>query len=383
MFQKKAIVEAFGFPKNYYKEMGVVMATGHSSPTIEHVAQLAGVSTATVSRVLNGSSRVKEATARRVLECARLLNYKPNMLAASLRRRQTSVVGVLVADSANLFLTSVVHSIEKALREKGYHVILCNTQNDPLIEAQQIHLLLQRKVDGFIISVAQEKGRHLDVLRNSRVPRVFVNRWPVDVEGPVILADHRQAMEKIVAHLVSKGHERIGFLCNVAGYSTGRERLEAFKDALASRGLPCDPTTFQIIESERRLTADAVRRILEVEDPPTALIAGGFYTTLDMMSGLQKLGIKIPEELSVVGYDDHEWTSLLTPPLTVICQPAEQMGRLAAVKLLELINLPAESWDSGLGELSGVTRLPCKLIERASVGPPRNQPLTLKIFKRS
>ncbi|HHW08754.1 MAG TPA: LacI family transcriptional regulator [Firmicutes bacterium] len=354
------------------------MAKGQSSPTIEHVAQLAGVSTATVSRVLNGSSRVKEDTARRVLECARLLNYRPNMLAASLRRRQTSVVGILVADSANLFLTSVVHSVEKMLREKGYHVILCNTQKDPLIEAQQIHLLMQRKVDGFIISVAQEKGRHLDIWRNSRIPRVFVNRWPVDVEGPVILADHRQAMETIVDYLASRGHKRIGFLCNVVGYSTGRERLEAFKEALARRGLPYDADAFQTIETEKRMTEVEVRRVLEGANPPTALIAGGFYTTLDMMRGLQKLGIKIPEELSVVGYDDHEWTALLTPPLTVISQPAEQMGRLAADKLLELIDLPADMWDSGLEKLSSITRLPCRLIERASVGPPRRQPLKLR-----
>src|SRR5204863_4123165 len=246
-----------------------------SRPGMREVAQAAGVAMSSVSRVLSDHPDVSPSMRERVFAAVEQLGYKPDLLAESLRRRETRSVGFVVSDVSNQLFAEIVKGAETALREAGYSMLLTNSENDPDLDADHVRLFERRRVDGLILSLAQEgHPPTIELLEQLDVPIVVIDRdLPPSIPASRVLSDHRTGMTAAVDHLLDLGHRKIAF---VAGQPTrpSRERRQAFEDAFAARGLP---RTYQVsegtfsIESGTRLTRD----LLDGAAPPTALIPAG------------------------------------------------------------------------------------------------------------
>ena len=210
--------------------------------------------------------------------------------------------------------------------------------------------------------MARESGRHLNDLRKLDIPVVYVNRRPVDVEGSVVVADNAGAVKLAVDHLIELGHHRIAYIHGDLSYSTGKERLRGFEEALVANEVPLDSSlvmagNFSQVDSEI-----STLKILQRAGRPTGIIASDVYGTMGVLRAIKRLGLQIPGDVSVVGFDNPEWTELVTPPLTVIAQPTTRLGMTAAEELLKQIHAKNEN-HFNTREVS----LPCELIRRDSV----------------
>ncbi|HET7558588.1 MAG TPA: LacI family DNA-binding transcriptional regulator [Limnochordia bacterium] len=340
--------------------------------TIEDVARLAGVATSTVTRALQDSPRISQATKARVRAVVAQLGYRPNTAAAELRIRKSWVIGIIISDNANPVLADIVRGATAVARRLGYHVILCNSDNLPEVESEHVSTLLSRQVEGLIVSVAREQGPHLDRLRRLETPLVFVNRQPEIAERACIAADNEAATRLATLHLMHVGHRRIGFLHGDLRFSTGRERLAGYRLAHRQRGLPVDESLIIAGNFDSETTFRAALELLARPDRPTALMSSDIYSTLGMMRAVQARGLAVPGDLSLIGYDNHPWTELLSPPLSVVAQPTEQMGVAAAVALFAQID--GAKAGNGPREAPAIAeylqRLPCRFVERHSIAPP-------------
>jgi len=331
--------------------------------SMREVAELAGVAMSSVSRVLSDHPDVSPPMRARVLAAVDQLGYKPDLLAQSLRRRETRSVGFVVSDVSNQLFAEIVKGAETALREAGYSMLLTNSENDPELDAEHVRLFERRRADGLILSLAQE--RHpptIEQLERLDIPFVLIDRdVPPTIAASRVLSDHRRGMTAAVDHLLGLGHRRIAL---ITGQSTrpGRERRLAFEDAFAARGLP--PThavregTFSL-ETGARFTEE----LLELPHPPTALIAGGNQLMLGALRVISDRGLELGRDLSFVGCDDIAVTSLYRPPIAVVRRDNVALGRTAAELLLARIRDGAEPSE---------VVLPTEFVARSSCGPRRS-----------
>lgn len=329
--------------------------------TILDVAARAQTSTATVSRVINGTGYVSNDLRERILAAARELGYTPNAVARSLKMRQTFTIGVIISDIANPFFAAVVRGIEDTLIRHRYHPLLCNTDRDPEKESLYIRLLREKRVDGLIISAASGQGAHLEVLREVGVPWVFLNRRPEDFGGPAILTDNLAGAYQGTALLVDRGHTRIAVVAGPQNVNTGADRLEGYREALRDRGIPERPEYIAFGDFRAEGGYDATRTLLSLPDRPTALFVQNNQMTIGALRAIREAGVQIPKDMALLAFDETEWASIVDPPLTTIAQPAYEMGKAAASTLLSAIR------KSGPGTSRDVY-LPPRLVVRASTG---------------
>jgi LacI family transcriptional regulator len=304
--------------------------------TLNEVARLAKVSHTTVSNVVNNTKAVTEETRARVLKAIELLNYEHNVLARSLKTQKSNVIGVVISDNSNPLFSHVVRGIEDVASLYGYNVILCNTNQNVAREVVQLKTLFERQVDGVIISVADERAEHLDRFRDK--PVVFVNRRPERQYGDVVLTDNFQGSFEAVTYLLALGHRRVGIVGCSPDYVTGRGRLRGYLEALKQFGV--EPDERLIIQSTVTRKEDglqAARRLLERTDPPTAIFGATYYSTLGIIAAASQLRLAIPGQVSVVGFDDPDWSECFAPPLTTVAQPGGEIGRKAAEALIARI----------------------------------------------
>jgi LacI family transcriptional regulator len=328
---------------------------------MREVAKDAAVALSTVSRVLTGHPDVSDATRARVLEAVEKLDYKPNLLAASLRRRETRTVGFVVGDISNPLFAEIVMGAEVTLHEHGYSMLLTNSLGNPAMEAKDIGLLSQRRVDGLVISVLDETSPEvLDRLRELVVPLVVLDRT---VPGPAIsrvLSDHRSGMRDAVLHLLDLGHRRIALIVGT-GVRPATERRAGFEEAYAVRNV--EPA-YAIYEGTfaAEYGAAAMRELLDSPEPPTAVIAGGNQLMLGALRVASERGVVLGNDLSFVGCDDVAITDLYQPPLSVVRRDVVEMGRTAARLLIAQMRNDAEPSDIAL---------PTEFVPRSSCGYPR------------
>lgn len=304
--------------------------------TIRDVARDARVSTATVSRVLSGKNPVSDEFRERVLDAVERLEYQPNALARSLREETTKTVGLLVSNVMNPFFTAVARAVEDSAAERGYSVVLCNADEDPSKEERYLDTLLQRRVDGLIVSPARAESPRLSRIGNNGLPVVFVDRAIEGIEAPVVRADGRRAVEELVEYLVGLGHRRMAVISGPQEVVSGRERLEAFLGAAERLGVPVAAARVEIGDFRRESGREAVLRLLDLVPPPTAVFAANNLMALGALQGISEAGCRIPEDLSLASFDDVTWFSLMSPPITAIAQPARELGAAAARMLLEV-----------------------------------------------
>ncbi len=345
--------------------------------TIHQVAEIAGVSTCTVSLALRNSPRVKERTKTRIVAVAKELNYRPNALGRALSLQKSSTIGVTLPDISNPFYSRITQGIEEVTSKFGYHVILCNTKYDLEKEANSVHAMLGRKIDGLIISPVESVSYdYLKELKREGIPFVSLRRLPVE-EVDYVMANDEEAAYELTKHLISLGYKRIGYIGNTKCGFTDHDRLLGYRRALQDQGLTYDET--RVVETGFGMKDGyrASMNLLTRDSKPRAIIAFSDILAMGILLAAKELGIKVPQELAVVGFDDIEFSQSCLVPLTTMALPKYDIGARAAGLLIRKIEQRQQT-DAGEISLEEVHRivLKCKLIIRESCGA------YLKIKKR-
>ena len=333
-----------------------------ANATIRDVARASGVSPMTVSRVINESERVSPDTRRRVEHAIAELGYVPNRHARGLSRRRTGTIAVIVPDVANPFFTLVVRAAEEIARRADYRVLLCDTRADLTIERDVISEMLAHRVEGIVIApVSDRSSAHLRQLDRFGVPFVLIDRTVSGVEADVVLGDSSGGARKLVEHLISLGHRRIGMIVETDEVSTARDRRQGYEAALEAAEIPVDPTLVTEATVDPEGGHDGMRRLLALEEPPTAVFTVNNLVALGAIEAVRSAGLEVPDDVALVCFDDIEYASRLYPFLTAMVQPAETFGTLGTRLLLDRIE--------GRGpERAHVVVLPGEFIVRKSCG---------------
>ncbi|GAB3932022.1 LacI family DNA-binding transcriptional regulator [Kribbella albertanoniae] len=326
-------------------------------PTISDVAARAGVSTATVSRALNGKATVDPELAARVRQAATELGYQPNGPARNLRRQEAAVVALIISDVENPFFTAIARGVEDIAHEVGYSVVLCNSDESAEKENRYIDIALQERVAGVILSPSGPAAG-VAKLAARGTAYVAVDRPLPEHDSDVVLVDTRLAAAQATAHLIAQGYERIGCVTGPAGVRTADDRLAGYRDAL--RTAKRRTSTRLVRRSEYKAVGAhrAAVDLLSQPEPPDALLVANNAMAVGVLQALQELGRRPGRDVGVVAFDDAPWAELLDPPLTVVAQPAYEIGTEAARLLLARI---ADNTRPPT-----VTTLGARLIDRAS-----------------
>ena len=332
--------------------------------SIKDVAAEAGVSVATVSRVLNDHPSVSAEARARVLAAVEALGYRPNAVARSLRTDQTHTLGLVISDVMNPYFTELARSVEEEARALGYSVIIGNADERPDLQDHHVRTLLDRRIDGLLVSPTDGGSPlMLDAVR-AGTPMVFVDRWIPGVDVPVVRADGQGAVRDLVAHLHGLGHRRLAIIAGPAATTTGRERVEAFREALGAYGLELPDAYI----GQGDFQADSGRRVtegfLDLPEPPEVVFAADNLMALGALDAVRARGLRVPDDLALAAFDDIRWFVHTDPPITAIAQPTGELGRAAVRALVDRIEgRPGES-----------VTLPARLVVRRSCGEPPASP---------
>jgi len=306
-------------------------------PTIKDVAKQVGVSTATVSHVINKTRFVSEEIKERVLQAIRDLNYQPNAIARSLVKRKTHTIGIIISDILNPFYTAIVRGIEDVTHKSGYNVMLCNTDEDSEKEKLYIQILLEKRIDGLVISTAFQNGVHPLLPQLKMIPLVSIVRKIKGWASDAVLGDNTGGAYQAIDHLIKLGHRGIGIISGPPGLSSGAERLEGYKKALDNHRIPMDERLIKFGDFKRESGYSLTKETFQKGPVPTALFVANNQMASGALQALNELKIRIPEDISFVSFDDMEWYSLLHPPLTTVEHSPYLMGKTAGEMLLQRV----------------------------------------------
>lgn len=301
--------------------------------TLKMVAERAGVSVNTVSRAINNKSDIKEETKKRILEVTRELGYVRNDTAVALRTRKTGTIGVVIADNKNPFYAEVLSGMEEAAREKNYHIILANTQRDYKKEEEAINLLLAKRVDGLLITPVQDRDDDIKNLIDANIPFVVVGRDFENIQVDAIYNDEIKGGFLATEYLIKKGHKRIALIDGFLYKSPAKARLEGYKRALGQYRIPLDDSLVSVGDINMEDGYERTRQMLENDLNFTAIFTYNDMMAFGSMQAIKEKGLKIPEDIGLVGYDDIPFSSLISPTLTTIKLKKQELG-VESVKLL-------------------------------------------------
>ncbi|HET6449414.1 MAG TPA: LacI family DNA-binding transcriptional regulator [Conexibacter sp.] len=334
--------------------------------TMAEVARQAGVSITTVSHVLNGTRRVSDATVKRVYAAIERTGYQPNSIARALAGAPTHSLGLAISGISNPYYIDVIAAIELAAAERGYTLLLGDTHDEPQKELQMVQELTRRRVDGLLLSPSPGAERHaLRYLTAQSVPVVLVDRF-VDADVDQVGPENEAPTARLVEHLAGHGHRRIGFVAGLEGLSTTDERTRGYRAGLQHSGLAEDDALIAYGASQHEPARVATHRLLDLAEPPTALVAGNNAMTIGVMHALRERGLRVPEDIALVAFDDFEWAELFRPHLTVVAQPTRAIGAQAVQLLLERLDDP--------GRPARTLRLSTTFVRRESCGCPMPAP---------
>jgi len=332
--------------------------------TIYDIAKLANVSAMTVSRVINNSGRISPRTREKVKRIMEELNYVPNSTARSLVKQETKMLSLLITDITNPFFTTLARGAEDAAMELGYKLLFGNSDEKLSKEREYVDIVLSTRVDGLLLAPASDaSAEHLAMLNVHRIPFVLVDRDVPGMEADVVLGENRSGADRLTDYLISLGHRRIALVNGFGTVSTARERYAGYRDALDRHHLPYDESLVVEYGYNRFYDPDKLEQVLRLPDPPTAIFAANNVLAVSMIAFLRDKGIGVPEQMSVVCFEDVGLASKLDPFLTVAMQPAYDFGYKGVRLLAERIRLKDE-----LGRQ--VVRLPSEMIVRKSAAAP-------------
>lgn len=339
------------------------MTTHGGPPTIRDVANRAGVSTATVSRVLAGLGRPRASTSAAVLEAVDELGYRPSVVARSLRMRRTRTFGLIVTDIQNPFFPELVRAADDAAREAGYSILLGSAAYDEDRAMHYLALMVDRRVDGLIVASSQLSRKSWEWLARSPVPVVVVNAEPSDAPVPVITSDNVGGSRMAVEHLAGLGHRHIGYVRGPEAYTAATPRLEGFRLGCAAAGLDRRDTPIVAGAGDTESGERAAARLLAEHPGITAIACYNDLTAIGAFRAIRAAGLRVPEDISVVGFDDIAPASWVVPALTTVAQQKSEMGLLAVGTLARALEAPVGA------QPIDVVRLPVRLVIRESTCP--------------
>ncbi|MBI4428346.1 MAG: LacI family DNA-binding transcriptional regulator [Ignavibacteriales bacterium] len=304
--------------------------------TINDIANKAGASVTSVSRVLNnkaGKYRISKETAKRILKAAAELDYKPNELARGLRLKKTHTIGLVIPDISNPFFAYVTRNIQRVAHELGYSLVVCDTDENLPLELEHINLLMSKGVDGLVIMPVGQDARHLKRLVKESVPLVLVDRCFDELDTSSVVVDNYAGAFTGIEHLLECGHRRIAIIQGLANTYSNTGRVQGYTDALKKFGIRPDPELIFGGSFREETGYNETKRILSMSERPTAIFATSDLITLGALQAINEMGLDVPNDISVLAFDDTDFAPFLKCPLTVIAQPKESMGEIA-VKLL-------------------------------------------------
>jgi LacI family transcriptional regulator len=306
--------------------------------TIKDISQAANVSTATVSHVINNSRYVSEETRLQVLEAVQRLNYQPSAIARGLRTKKTNTLALIIPDITNPYFSDLTRGFQDTADEKGYLVVLCNTDRSLDREKRFLETMWQQRVEGIVLNPSKVTAKDLLQIVKARIPVVMIGSQVEQNDFDKIMVDNVRGGYDAVHYLCGLGHKRIGLVCGLRTTSSSLQRYQGYLEALSKNSLPFD----EQLVAEGEITYDGgyqcIRQLLSLSSPPTAIFATSDIMALGAKAGIEDAGFRIPADISVIGFDDIPDVSRTRPRLTTIAQPKYQMGQVAAGILFEQID---------------------------------------------
>lgn len=308
--------------------------------TIGDVAEKAGVSKTTVSRILNGNyDHTTEETRNRVLKAIQDLDYRPNALAQGLKSSKTNVIGMVLSNLKNPFWITVLEGVEDACHDLGYNLMICNSDDDPKSEEQYIKEFQMRQVDGIVINPTAKNFELYQKLVTTKYPMVMINRRISDLRTHNVVVDNVKGASMAVNLLLENGRKKVAvFVYRSTHVSTWKERVEGYREALLANGFSINDLRIQELEPHLETVKEATLQFLQSYPDTDAIFSTNNMITLEVIEAIKERNLKIPNDIAVISYDETVWAKHLSPPLTTIKQPGYQMGHMAAKMLIESID---------------------------------------------
>ncbi|BAS28047.1 substrate-binding domain-containing protein [Limnochorda pilosa] len=305
------------------------------NPTMRDVARKAGISTATVSHFLNGTRQVSAATSQRILAVMRELNYRPNLLARSLRSRESRTVGLVISDISNPFFPEVARGCEDALAGYDYSLILCNTDEDPVKEDHYLSVLWSKQVDGILLVPTAGQHATLGRMLAAGLPVVYLDREVTAAPATAVMSQNREGAYEATRLLLERGHRQVAMITGKQGLSSTAERVAGYRDALADAGIEPVETWLRCGDSDERAAREATLALLVELPEVTAIFAANNTMTAGVLRALEQAGRR--DTVEVAGFDDVGWFGLQLNPVVAVVQAAYDLGRIAAEELVALL----------------------------------------------
>jgi LacI family transcriptional regulator len=344
---------------------------------MKDVAELAGVSVTTVSHVLNKTRYVDRTLVRRVENAFKSLGYQPNALARGLRRRETRMLGIVVPDNSNPYFAELARSIEDACFECDYNVILCNSDEDSAKERAYLSLLAEKRVDGIVFVASGDDRSGVEAVLQQKIPLVLLDRELKGTKCDSIVVDNRFGARQAILHLIRGNHRRIGCICGPRNLTSAKERLQGYEDALTEARLSVDTKLIHPGDFHIEGGYAAVQALLDVPNRITAVFAANDLMAMGALRGIADRGLRIPDDVAVVGFDGVALSKYTQPPLTTMAQPIREIAKLATQLVLARVN--------GGRKESQTHRLKTSLVVRESCGiepPAESRPRAKQMKKR-
>ncbi len=304
--------------------------------TIKDVAKYTGLSIATISKYINGGN-VLEENKKIIDEAIKVLGFKVNEIARGLKTNKTMTIGVLIPDFNNIFFTAIVSNIENVLIQNGYSTILCDYKNDTELEKEKFNFLVKKQVDGIIIIPQGDIARYIKEQLNKNIPLVLVDRALDGLECDTILVDNMNASYNAVEYLITSGHKSIGIIRGPDKIFTSIERLKGYIRVHEDYSMKVDESLVKKGNNDAESGYICLNELLGLKVPPTAVYITNYEMTLGAIMALNERNVKVPDELSVIGFDNLHIARVVKPPLTIVVQPMEQIGEIAANTILKRI----------------------------------------------
>jgi DNA-binding LacI/PurR family transcriptional regulator len=342
--------------------MNTTQQLRHRPASIKDVARVAGVSHSTVSRALQNSPVVNPKTAAKIRRIARDLGYRPSAVARGLVTQKTRTIGVVVTTIADPFVSEVVIGIEMAANDNGYSVFLADSNADPAREKSVVHSFAERRVDGIVVTSSRVGALYTPLLSEMMVPIVLINNQHPGQFVHSVMIDNLPASRDATNHLIALGHRRIAYVGDRYGHQSDTERFAGYREALGQAALPFLPELVVHGDGKPEGGALAMNKLLCLPNPPTAVFCYNDMTALGVLRSIHMHGLRVPADISLIGFDDLFFASYTQPQLTTVRQPMRQMGRMAMENLLKLM--------SGQPSAEAI-KVPAELIIRESTAAPR------------
>lgn len=304
-------------------------------PTIYDVAKEAGVSISTVSKVLNNTGSIAEKTRKKVRDTMHELNYQPSVVASVKKRIQT--IGLLIPNIANPFMAEIARGIENHVKKFGFSLMICSTDNDLKNEIEYISILKQKYIDGIIIATGLKEDKAIKELLKAEIPVALLSRDVSSLAVDAVLVDDFLGGYEATEYLISLGHKRIAMITEDIKFPTIRARFEGYKQALEKAGLSYDESLVSLNNTSLDEGRQSTRELLHLPVPPTAIFASTEFLAIGAIQGARELKIKVPHDLSIIGFDDTVLSTICDPPLTTIAQPIREMSKKVVELLIEEI----------------------------------------------